>query len=451
MGAILFLPFPILLAQTSTPSNLARPLSPLVVSEKIPNTVNCFDYYHFGSVQVDVSPSLSSTVSGAPMHFVGKLKNANDYPLVDGQVYAKVFYKNQKDESSAHQNGFQLVDQFLVSDGIVLNAKQEKPIEFDWKVPAYTESGDYQVAMFFTSAKRFNLLGLSFTDDVTGNKAEFSVKGEAKTNVAHFDKNNVMLNATPFSFAAFPPHFAKYENVVAHTTLVNPNKSAATIEVSYDLYAWDAMRTENLKSSKKETVVVLPGESKILSYEAPVINATVSYLVVTAKDKDTKSILDIRFVREGIDETRINFPGITRWPLKAGEENILFSCVHSTNSPVVEGNTLTLTLKNSKGDIIHAYTYIGDITGSMMGVKDSFTPQKDTASFTLTATLKHGDMLVDEVTQKYDCSAIDPTLCPQESRKGFLVSLLIILGVVSVLGGIMTVWRRTKVHNVTNI
>jgi len=403
------------------------------------STVNCFDYYHFGSVQVDVSPSVSGTVSGAPMHFSGLMKNANDYPIVDGQVYAKIFFKNQKTKELTHANGYLLVDQFVVSDGVAINAKQDKPIEFDWNVPAYAESGDYEVALYFTSAHRFNLLGLSFTDDVTGNIATFSVKSEAKTDVAYFDKNTVKLNTTPFHFAAFIPHFKKDEAVTAYTTLINPSKKSATVEVAYDLYAWDAMRPDNLKSSTKDAVTLKPGESYVLAYPVPTINATVSYLVVTAKDKDTKSILDIRFARDGIDETRINFPSLTSWPLKAGQENTLFSCMHSTNSPVVSGNTLTLTLKDVGGTVLHTYTYTGDITGSMMGVKDSFTPAKDSASVTLTATLKQGKTLVDEVTQTYDCKALDPTLCPPETSKTLLLTLF---GVVILLGAGAFVLRR---------
>ena len=40
------------------------------------------------------------------------------------------------------------------------------PAQFTWQVPAFAETGDYQVATYFLSDKKFNLLGLSFTDDV---------------------------------------------------------------------------------------------------------------------------------------------------------------------------------------------------------------------------------------------------------------------------------------------
>lgn len=93
-------------------------------------TVNCFDYYHFGSVQVDVTPSVSTIASGSSVRFSGTIKNDNSYPIVDGQVYAKVFYKNQQEAVDTHQNGYALVDQFFVTEGVTFDAKQEKPIEF---------------------------------------------------------------------------------------------------------------------------------------------------------------------------------------------------------------------------------------------------------------------------------------------------------------------------------
>ncbi|TSD00278.1 MAG: hypothetical protein Athens071425_632, partial [Parcubacteria group bacterium Athens0714_25] len=167
---------------------------------QLEGSVDCFDYYKFGSVQVDVEGTLNSTVSGVPITFVGKIKNNNSYPVVGGAVYVKVF-KKQDNEDSTQSNGNLLVDQFFAKENISLNASASQDIIFQWQVPNYAQSGDYQVAMFFTSAKKFNLLGLSFTDDVVGNTADFSVNGEMKSNV-EFDKNTVDINGINYHFAA---------------------------------------------------------------------------------------------------------------------------------------------------------------------------------------------------------------------------------------------------------
>ena len=174
-----FLPLSFAAAQTQSPQ---PPLPPSIsggVAPTQPNTINCFDYYHFGSVQVDVTPSVASTVSGVPITFTGTIKNANTYPIVDGAVYVKIFRQRGNGEKDA--NGPDVVDQFYALEGIDLPAGGSKPVNITWNVPAYAASGNYKVATFFTVSHKFNLLGLPFTDDVVGNTASFKVSGELKS------------------------------------------------------------------------------------------------------------------------------------------------------------------------------------------------------------------------------------------------------------------------------
>ncbi len=420
------------------------------VEANTPGAINCFDHYRFGSVQVDVSPTLGSTVPGTTLGFVGTLKNDNDYPVVAGQVYAKIFLKKSQDEALTHQNGYSLVDQFVVKSDLSLPAKGEQEISFTWAVPNAAEAGDYQIAFYFNSAERYNLLGLSFTDDVTGNTADFKVAGTTGTTVA-FDKNTVTLNEKQHRFAAFPLHFSKDEPVTAEVKLVNPKDEPVAVAVTWKLYAWDGLREEARQDMRQEVVLLKAKETKSLSYAAKPIDASVSYLVVEAKDHDTKSILDIRFVRDGIDETRINFPSIETYPLKAGEEARLFSCVHSTNQPVVKDNILSLTLRDDMGNVIHTYQYQGDITGDMMGLMDTFTPEKTYANFTLTATLERNGQLIEEVVQKYDCEKISKNLCPQAGLQSLgnqkdmakTIGIALIVG-LTMLGLVLIVVKRQR-------
>jgi hypothetical protein len=414
----------------------------------LPGTVDCFDYYQFGSVQADFSSMLASTVPGATIGFTGKVKNDNTYPVVDGQVYVKIFRKGG-DEKLIHQNGYALVDQFALPDTFNLPAKGEREASFTWKVPENAQAGDYQVSFFFETAKRYNLLGLSFTDDVTGNQANFSVKNSHEAGIVAFDKNAVTKNGMPHYFAAFLTKYTKDEPVVIKTKLVNPRNETVVVPVSWKLYAWDSLREETLKDTKTELITLKPNETKELSYTAKPIDASVSYLVAETRDENSKSILDIRFARNGIEETRINFPSITDFPLKADTKTALFSCAHSTNESVVKDNILTLTLKDEQGKTIHTYKYQGDITGAMMGVKDLFTPTETYDRFSLTATLERQGKIVEEVTQSYACQDIDPNLCSKlkagivETAGAGRGALFAILGAVVLLLGLL-VWKLWK-------
>jgi len=415
----------------------------------IDNTVNCFDYYKFGSVQVDVESDINSTVSGVPMTFKATIKNDNNYPIVEGAVYAKVFKKNNGDDT--HANGHSLVDQFFVQENISLNAKENKPLEFTWQIPGYALSGDYQIAMFFTSAKKFNLLGLSFTDDVVGNIFDFTVAGELQSNV-EFNKNTVDINGKNYHFAAFPPRF-KDEDITVKTELVNSTNESQATKVSHKLYSWDGQTEDNLVAAKEEIIQLQAKETKQLTYTIQENKTPVYYLVIEAQYQDTKSILDIRTVRENNDKVRINFPAITSYPLKQNEKNTLFVCAHNSGTKdVIENNKLVMTILDENQKEIHQYTYEGKISGAMMGLKEDFTPEKTSANFTIKTELYTDNQLVDSATMKYDCKQLNKDLCPARLSEIFTTSsnkkttTPIILGIIFFLIGILVIiyFRKKK-------
>ncbi len=369
--------------------------------------VSCFDHYRFGSVQADLETDIAETVPGVDMDFHGKIKNDNDYPVVDGTLFVKVFLKN--DGVFTQGDGNPVVDQFVVDGKWNILAKGEKEVRFTWHVPENTIGGEYYLATFFNTEGRYNLSGLSFTDDVIGNSVQFKVNSQEKS--VYLDKTKTTLNGRDHHFAAYPLHFKMDEIVAIKTSVVNPTDQDQVVQLTWEEYTWDAMRQENLKNKKYELVQIPANQSKEVSYTVNPQNASVSYVVATTKDQYAKSVQGIRFVRDGIEETRINFPSLSSFPLKKGEANALFACAHSTNLPKVPGNVLTLTLRDDNDNIIHEYKYEGDITGAMSGFKDDFTPAKSYDKVFLTATLQRNNEVVEEVTIPYDCSVIDKNIC----------------------------------------
>jgi len=384
---------------------------------------SCFNYYSFGSVQVDAESTLSQTLPGLPVVFSGMIKNSNPYPVVDGSVYVKIVKTSGAKTADVQKNGYPVVDEFFAKENISLAGKKEASFSFEWKVPAYLPKGEYEAQFFFMTGKRFNLLGLSFTDDITGNKAPFSVGGDTQETVA-FDKNSVTLNGKPFLFATPPSHFTKEENVQAKVMLVNPTSQNQTVNLTWTLSNWSGEREENVLDQKMETLLLKPKEKKSLAYTATSDKAkgTVSFLKAEAESRGVKSFLNIRFVRDGFDEMRINFPGVMKYPLKEGEKNTVFSCVHATNAPIVSDGELMLTLKDASGDVVDTYTYQGAVTGSMMGIKHEFTPKETSSDFTLEATLKQNGLVVETYSARYNCKDIDPSLCEKKTGGIFSVS-----------------------------
>ena len=378
----------------------------------LPDTDDCFNYYRFGSVQVDLSPSLGEAMPGTPLTFFGTIVNENPYPLVDGSVYVKIFKVGEEDFTQ--ENGYPLVAFFKAKDGMQLKANGQEEVSFDWKVPEGLSGGEYEAAFFFVTSNRFNLLGLSFTDDVTGNKSSFKVVADDDRQVV-FDKNSVILNDEPYRFAAFPPHLTIDEPAVFMAKVTNPSPVEKTISLTWNLYNWDGLREDQLLDSRAETVMFGPGETKTVTYTATRQAGSVSYIVATLKDGEATSIIDPRFVRDNIEEVRLNFPSLYTFPLVAGEENKVFSCLHATNVPLVEDNILTVTLTDEKtGEVIHTYQYEGAVTGDMVGVVDTFVPERSYGKVRLTTVLKKSGELVDTVSQVYDCAKLSPESCVTE-------------------------------------
>ena len=375
-------------------------------------TVSCFDYYTFGSVQVSVSPQVDSTVSGVPITFAGTIDNENPYPVVDGGVYMKIF--RLTDDGTLPVNGYDVVDQYFVAEDLTLAAASSRPISFSWDVPAGLPSGDYQAAFYYTSAKRFNLLGLPFTDDVVGNTLSFSVAGEI-SDTAAFVKDSVTVDGEAYFFAAFTPQVDPAAPITVTADLANDTSMTQALPVTFTTYAWDQQRAENIVNQVTETITVPAGSTTTVTHTVTDTTSSVYLVVAETKYLDTKSLLNIRFTRSDIPSVRINYPAVTSYPLLAGEEATFLSCLHGAGTmDLIEGGKLELRLTDAADNLVHRYTYEGNITGAMMAVQDTFTPAETLDTFTLTAALYRDNTLIEEVDMVYDCTQLDGCVLPDE-------------------------------------
>lgn len=425
---------------------------PNIANEGNPaGNLNCFDYYEFGSVQADLQSNLAQTVPGTELTFSGKIQNNNNYPLVDGTLSVKIFLRDESTFGNA--DGNPVVDQFTIEKDIILAPNEARDASFVWKVPTNAQGGEYYAAYFFTTSKRYNLLGLSFTDDVVGNQAFFTVVSDAKNTLAKLSKTDTTLNGQDHRFAAFPLQFNQGDTVTVKTTVTNPSDAPKSIPMQWNQYAWDSQNEDNLRNTKTEIVTLASGETKEVSYEVKMQPESIVYVTALTQDGESKSFLNVRYVKNGVEETRINFPSLTAFPLAKDTETTLFACAHSTNLPVVPGNTLTLALTDKNGESIHTYRYEGDITGAMAGFGESFIPTKNYNQATLTATLERNGVTVEQVKIAYDCNKIDANTClPEEEEtlslfdtlKKHGMTIILILGVLLLLGAIGVFFHRRR-------
>ncbi len=410
-----------------------------VSTQKNPEITSCFDMYSFGSIQADMTSQSSNVVSGMTMDFFGDIKNNNAYPIVEGTLYVKIF-KTRGEEKDP--NGPDVVDQFVAIDNITIPANGTVPAKFSWKIPAYAQTGDYQLATYFTSDKRFNLLGLSFTDDIVGNSFNFNVDGESKG--MSFDKSSVVINDNPYYFAAYPPRIQREDDAHILLSLDNTTDQKLTTTVEWKLYQWDSMNPGNLIRSFTSDVTIDANSSQDIELNIPEKESPVYYLVGEVKYEDTKSIVGMRFVREGVDKVRLNFPALTSYPLKKDESTTMFTCLHNSGtSSEVSNNKVVLEIKDNKGRVVESHTYEGEVTGDMMAIKKDFISKVNLDTFSLHASLYTNNKLVDESIMEYDCKLIDPASC---DKTGLKEILSLIFGLVILLIVVLLI-KKYKIKN----
>lgn len=415
----------------------------------------CFENYKFGSVQVDISPVNKDALAGTNLVFNGSVRNTNSYPIVDGAVYVKIFRKAA--QSNVQSNGWELMDQFFAQKELNIDGQKQIPVSFTWKIPAYAVGGEYKVATYFVSQDRFNLSGLSFTDDITGTIIPFKVTSEQSKTVA-FDRNTVKVGDKNFLFAAFTPKVTRDEEVQVTFNLKNEFATPKNAEVTYTLYSWDGLRNEKILNTKKENISLSGNEVKALSYTVTDSAHPVYYLVVESKVDDAKSIIDIRFARSGVEEARLNFPALNNYPLKEGVQASMFSCFHNSGlGESVKDGKVVMTLTDGKGKQIDTFTWEGSITGKMMAIKKSFTPTKNYGHLILITDLYVGKKLVDSSRSYYECEKLNPDVCIAENladvgnTSSVMIKIVVGLAVLVVLVAILAYHGHLKRKDVGTV
>ncbi len=389
-------------------------IAPAIASADQGETVNCFDYYKFQSVQVNVGPDKSVYMSGEKVRFSGELTNENSYPIVDGYVFVRVSRNNSNYRADWHD----VVDEFVAPEKITLDARAEKKISFDWSVPDVA-SGDYRTDFFFSVGKKYNLGGLPFSNEVTIGSSEFQVVTDSEEAVS-LVRSETKVNGQKYAHIGNWPNINTGEKAEIAQPLKNSFKTEKKVNVTYDLYWWDSLDEKDKITSKNEKISVPAGGTANLSYLVPEMKDSVYMLKITAQAGDQKSIVNVRLTSKQ-EHPRLNYPGLTKFPLQKGGQADLFTCFHNTSSLDTKG-TIKIVLEDAKGNKVDQLDYDGPITGSMMAVKKNLTAPQEYSWLKMIATLSDSQGKTLETYEAvYDCALLDSAECKnalaEQSRK----------------------------------
>ncbi len=226
----------------------------------------------------------------------------------------------RQNDSYDKTGGQDEVASFIVKEGISIPANSSIPMEFDWKIPVYAISGEYQISTFFLIDDSFNMSGLPFTTDIVGGVVKFAVIGEQKESL-FFDRNNITLNDLPYYTVAFPPVISSTSTGEIILTLSNLTNQTQRVPVTIELYEWDAQSPNNLLKKEDKTYLIDAKKSIEIPYTVTDSKHSVYYVLAKAEYRDTQSEVAVRFGRDGIQEPRINFSTLIQYPFVKGQEN----------------------------------------------------------------------------------------------------------------------------------
>ncbi len=408
-------------------------------------TVNCFDYYHFQSVQVNLKPVEERYAPNDKAVFKGEIINQNTYPVVDSYVFARIAKKNP----NYLREGDYIVDEIVPLQKITLAAKETKAASFEWIVPKDAEAGEYSITYFYSVGKKFNLGGLPFTNEIIIGTSNFRIEGFTQGSV-YFDRSKTTVNGTPYAHIGSTPFMEKETPVSITQDIKNTSSKPQQVTVVYDLFWWDSLNEADKRETKSETVTVPAQSSAALSYNIPKPKEVVSYVRITAISETQKSIVNVRFVQAG-EHPRLNYPALTEFPLLKGVEASLFTCFHNTTF-VNSLGSVNVAIYDKRGKEIGRATYQGSISGQMVAIAEKVIPQKDYSFLKLKAEVKDSFGGVTDIYETtYDCKEINSVSCKilleKEARAQKILNLLLIVGPVSLVIVGVVIRKRKSIIN----
>ncbi len=378
--------------------------------------VSCFDYYQFGSVQVDITEDREDYEPGDPVILRGEVRNTNPYPLVGVDVYARLIkdIPNANDQAST-----QTIDEFVLAEDITLAAGEEYEISESYVLSTIAPAGEYQMIFFVAQKDKFNMSGLTFTDDIYASRVRFNVGGDNGAGV-YLDQTRTQVGGQAHQNMGFITQHQSADDVEVTIPLRNTTSEEQVVTVAYSLYSWDGLQEQNLLRYFEEDVALAAGSEQTLSQTMANAYLPVYYLKVEAIPQDQtqaaweKSVSNIRLAFTDKVQSRLNFSGLTSY--RDGTDPMLVTCFHNTNNGVDPSVTVTTELLNARGNVIGKTEYRGDVTGNIAAVATQVDESKLTNTTVLKSVVKdsNGDV-VDQVSITYDCADIDSSLCKNET------------------------------------
>ena len=400
--------------------------------------LSCDDYYAPQQVSVSISPESESAIAGAALRFSGELKNNTSLIKTGVTVYVKM----------VRQDGI-VVDQLVVTKQLSLTASEVETFSFVWSVPNNLAEGTYQTVVFVEGEGGQSLYGSPTTSAGLKGETRFFIEAASDTASLLFNAESSVLNGKPFSHLGQPVFVQENEVNTVSVSITNSGTEAKTVPVQWNQYATTPHNDAFRRNTKTALVTVNVGETKVIPYTIKNQAESALYITATVAEGQTKSTLSFDLRKHGGDEIVLLSSGLTNFGDKDAHELTVFACVEATSKERVSGASVTLTLKDKIGNVVAAHTYSSDIIGQPTGIGKLVSVERSEGYYTLTTAISVDGKITKEVTQIYDCTAIDQTTCPQNTVAMSFFDVLktytyYLLGLALLMLGGLCIWLRKR-------
>lgn len=175
-----------------------------------------------------------------------------------------------------------VLDEVEIASDISIDANGEYPISYTHILPLNAPSGSYQILLYAVEQDRFNLSGLSFTNDIVASRVSFAVTG-TQPDYTYLDQTQILVGEQSHNVMAFMTQHQNDKPVSVTIPLKNPTNTDKRIKVTYDMYAWDSALPANKIESTTEEVLVPAQSSQVLTYIVKSPRVPVYSLRITAE------------------------------------------------------------------------------------------------------------------------------------------------------------------------
>jgi len=368
--------------------------------------IDCFDYYKFGSVNINITAKKNWFIPKQKVEFKGFLSNNNEYPLVNGTLFVRI---GQKGPQSFLEGNY-VIDEFVAVENFSIGGKKNKEISFYWTVPVGTPEGRYQADYYFMSGKELSISGLAFSHDIVGSSYFFEIKkNRNKNSFLNFELKKTKVNEKKFSRTGEFIINAK-EKINIEQPIKNNFDEEIQVKIKREVYRWDSLNPDSLSETDEEIIKIPAKSTKILNYSFKEIEYAATYIRLTAEYGDQEAITGIRVLAD-IANPKIAFSGLNEFPLMKGETASVFSCFHNGAPSTVKG-VLEVKITDKNNKVLSEYNFDGDFTGDVQGLKKDYTAKKDYDWIKLEVGVKDENGNVNQKYEAiYDCNLIKSEKC----------------------------------------